>query len=158
MGHSRGGAVSAKGALLLGKACKGVLLVDPVDDLELSALSALASSPALYPPTLTVSCPYGGVLSKYYKTSLSSSCAPSGRNAHAFQQVLQAKAEGVNHSFSILEGVGHLQLLDQGALGDLFFSGLCAANPDIEVAASKKRFLVTAVSFLRRNLVEEGRR
>ena len=97
MGHSRGGAVVALANAIEKKSNNnnnynyGCILIDPVDDSELSTINEIKSlknnnrdnSRLNFSPTLIISTSWGG-LSKYYNTKYESSCAPPKRAALAF--------------------------------------------------------------------------
>jgi hypothetical protein len=116
MGHSRGGAVAALTSLALLDRLERVSLVllDPVDDAELSAIKTLTANRERlerFSDRITVkvlSLPYGGY-SSFYRKQLTSSCAPPGRNADSFIEAFPAPIEVTREEFRDL---GHMQILN----------------------------------------------
>lgn len=119
-GHSRGGAVSSIAASL--KNCRGLILIDPVDDDVNSALSTIRESPHRFPVAI-IATPFGGK-SKYYNVEYTSACAPENRNAEAFLNLFLTKRFPC--FYLRFPQIGHAQLLDDWE--NTLFGSACASG------------------------------
>ena len=134
LGHSRGGAVALLATIRDPSLLHAVVLVDPVDDSDLSLIQSISEQgfQSLYlPPHLLISTPYGGRSSYYKKTTFTSTCAPVGRNAEALWRSLRGHADfqGILLDFPEL---GHLQLFDGNELTSL--KNVCPSNEQLNPA------------------------
>merc|ERR1711871_231413 len=152
IGHSRGGAVAvdASRKWILSRRSpriSALILLDPVDDVDLSTIKSFSSSfssssisspsfpntiaarnppstAILFPPTVIISTPFGGS-SRYYKNAnFESICAPRGRNANSFFEVISKHS--IFSAFLEYRRMGHLQMLDD--LDKLSFDGACESS------------------------------
>lgn len=110
-GHSRGGSVAVDAALELGpRGVSRLVLLDPVDDAELTTLRKLDGPPrAPLPPCLLISTPWAGA-SSYYHYNYESACAPPARSAAAFSRALQRRV-GAPGLLVEVPSLGHLAML-----------------------------------------------
>lgn len=109
-GHSRGGSVAVDAALELGpRRVSRLVLLDPVDDAELTTLRKLDRTRAPLPPCLLLSTPWAGA-SSYYHYNYESACAPPARSAAAFSRALQSRA-GAPGLLVEVPSLGHLAML-----------------------------------------------
>ena len=160
IGHSRGGAVAVVAASKAKIVVKALILIDPVDDKQGSAVHAILSN--LKPiPTLILSTPFGGY-SSYYRKSFASVCAPPVRGPEAFLIAFNTRNQQLGNSVNSLsyekpeilfleyENIGHLELLDD--LKGLSFGSVCAAKGDkISTENARKNQIRAIIDFIYRN-------
>lgn len=150
MGHSRGAAVAALASLeVLEKEHSSpvrLILLDPVDDSELTAINSLKESSGFLErqrdrlSVYVMSLNYGGY-SSYYKKQLASSCAPPGRNADSFIEAFPASVKVTRAVFS---DVGHMQILDGSGDDDEeaskgVYSSVCPRSENGDARAAEAR-------------------
>lgn len=157
--HSRGGSVSLSSLLLAKKLNKDIqkllILLDPVDDSNNNAMKILKE----YPndkndiKILLIKLPYAGY-SKFYKKSFESSCAPIGRNADTFNNILEENHYDVD--YKIIQEFGHFGLLEKNELERLAIGNVCYMydnNLSLSIIKNKEEYAYNIIEeFIKSNL------